>query len=287
MIERGQAIHDGPGRTPRTSLPDPAVAADDGARGITDLRSALTELTEIDTVEALWQCHCRHMAQYGFDRLLYGFTRFRTETSLGDPADFVVLTNHAPAYRHGFVEGGLYKDAPMVRWALENDGWASWRIGGDMLAEGLLDDKARRVVEFNLTHRVTAGYTISFRAVSRRSKGAISMAARPGLSQDDADAIWARHGRDIVLLNNIVHLKIMTLPVSLPNQALTRRQREALEWVGDGKTMQDIAQIMGLTQATIEKHLRLARETLNVDTTAQAVAKAAFQNQMFVVEHTG
>jgi LuxR family transcriptional regulator len=83
-----------------------------------------------------------------------------------------------------------------------------------------------------------------------------------------------------------VHLKIMTLPVSLPNQALTRRQREALEWVGDGKTMQDIAQIMGLTQATIEKHLRLARETLNVETTAQAVAKAAFQNQMFVLEQT-
>ena len=69
-----------------------------------------------------------------------------------------------------------------------------------------------------------------------------------------------------------------------PNRTLTRRQREALQWVGDGKTTQDIAQIMGLTQATIEKHLRLARDALNVETTAQAVLKAAFQNQMFVLE---
>jgi LuxR family transcriptional regulator len=289
MIERGQTFHTGIGDTGRRPVSTPPPSRDDrtaATDGFADLRAALTELTQIDTVEHLWHCHCRHMASYGFDRLLYGFTRFRSETSLGDPADFVVLTNHAPAYREGFVEGGLYKNAPMVRWALENEGAASWRIGGELLAQGLLDDKAQRVVEFNLAHGVTAGYTISFRSVSRRTKGAISMAARPGLSQDETDAIWARHGRDIVLLNNIVHLKIMTLPVSLPNQALTRRQREALEWVGDGKTMQDIAQIMGLTQATIEKHLRLARETLNVETTAQAVAKAAFQNQMFVLEQT-
>ena len=40
---------------------------------------------------------------------------------------------------------------------------------------------------------------------------------------------------------------------------------------------------MGLTPATVEKHLRLARETMGVETTAQAVLKAAFQNQMFTI----
>jgi LuxR family transcriptional regulator len=39
---------------------------------------------------------------------------------------------------------------------------------------------------------------------------------------------------------------------------------------------------MGLTAATVEKHLRLAREALDVDTTAQAVLKASFQNQIFL-----
>ena len=110
------------------------------------------------------------------------------------------------------------------------------------------------------------------------------MTARPGMSQDDVDAIWDEHGRDIHLMNNVAHLKILTLPYSGPNRALTPRQREALEWVGDGKTTQDIAVLMGLTSATVEKHLRLAREALSVETTAQAVLKAAMQNQMFVLE---
>lgn len=250
-----------------------------------DIRSKLIEMTNAVTVEDVWSMLCEHMAGYGFDRLIYGFTNFLTPTSFGDPNDFVVLSNHAPDYRRGFVEDGLFRDAPMVRWALDHAGCASWASMAARIERGDLSDKELRVVSFNMSHRVVAGYTVSFSSVSNRSKGAISLCARAGLSQDDADAIWAEHGDDIHVLNNVAHLKILTLPLPLPTQTLTPRQREALEWVGDGKTMQDIAQIMGLTQATIEKHLRLARETLNVETTAQAVAKAAFHNQMYILEN--
>ena len=81
-----------------------------------------------------------------------------------------------------------------------------------------------------------------------------------------------------------MHLKVISLPYNNLRCKLTRRQRQVLEWVGDGKTMQDIATIMGLTSATVEKHLRLARAALDVDTTAQAVLKASFQNQIFTFE---
>ncbi len=131
---------------------------------------------------------------------------------------------------------------------------------------------------------VTAGYTISFKSVSAHSKGAIALTARRGMTQADIDAVWEEHGRDIHLMNNIAHLKILTLPYNTPALSLTKRQREALKWVGDGKTMQDTALLMGLTSATVEKHLRLAREALAVETTAQAVLKAAFANQMFILE---
>lgn len=250
---------------------------------IAELRDHLIEVTNAEDVQDLWESHCARMDNYGFDRLIYGFTRFLTANSFGDPNDLIVLTNHTPAYRKGFVEDGLYRHAPMVRWALENEGHCSWRALAEQISQGSLDEKAAKVVAFNLQHKVHAGYTISFQSVSHRAKGAISLTTRAELNQDEADAIWAEHGQDIILLNNLVHLKIMTLPLPLAGQKLTPRQREALEWVGDGKTMQDIAMIMGLTQATIEKHLRLARDTLNVETTAQAVAKAAFHNQMYIL----
>ncbi len=84
-------------------------------------------------------------------------------------------------------------------------------------------------------------------------------------------------------MNNVVHLKIISLPPHdkvMPR--LSERQREVLEWVGDGKTNQDIAVILGVKTATVEKHLRLAREKLGgVETTAQAVLKASFLNQIY------
>ena len=248
------------------------------------LQVYLMFLSNCQTLEELWEGHTSKMAEYGFDRLLYGFTRYRTATSLGDPEDFVILTNHAKEYTDVFIGEGRYFHAPMVRWALEHEGAGSWRMLRDMADTETMTVDERKIFEFNRKMNVTAGYTISFKSISARSKGAIALTARPGLGQEDVDAIWAEHGREIHLMNNIAHLKILTLPYHAPNRALTKRQREALEWVGDGKTTQDIALLMGLTPATVEKHLRLARESLAVETTAQAVLKAALHNQMFVMD---
>lgn len=241
-------------------------------------------LSYTKTLEELWDAHCRQMARYGFDRLIYGYTQYRTKTSLGDPEDFIILTNHEKSYLDGFLRDGMYFYAPMLQWALHNEGAASWSIAQELVANGQLSTQELDVLEFNRSQGVAFGYTISFTSVSMRSKGAISLSAGGAASQAEVDAMWKEHGDDILLMNNVAHLKILTLPYNAPNRALTKRQREALQWVGDGKTTQDIALLMGLTAATVEKHLRLAREALAVETTAQAVLKATLQNQMFVME---
>lgn len=247
------------------------------------LKEYLNSLSYVKTLEELWAAHTEQMAKYGFDRLLYGHTQYRTQTSLGDPEDFVILTNHCKEYMDGFLRDGLYFHAPMLKWALDHEGAASWSMIRNMMSSGTMTNEERKVYEFNRSKGITVGYTISFTSVSMRSKGAISLAAL-NRCQGEMDEMWAEHGDDILLMNNIAHLKILTLPYNPPNRALTKRQREALEWVGDGKTTQDIALLMGLTSATVEKHLRLAREALSVETTAQAVLKASLQNQMFVME---
>ncbi|MBE3637732.1 helix-turn-helix transcriptional regulator [Mangrovicoccus algicola] len=247
-----------------------------------DLRDYLEAVIDAHTMEQVWQIHVEAMAEFGFDRLIYGFTRFRTANSFGAPEDLLILTNHDAAYTDRFIGENMYFHAPMVKWASENVGACSWGWIND--ASGGMTPSELKVVEFNRAQGVTAGYSVSFNNSSRRSKGAIALTGARGTSQAELDAMWARHGREIVLMNNVAHLKIIDLPFTHTKRSLTKRQRETLEWVGDGKTTQDIATIMGLTAATIEKHLRLAREALDVDTTAQAVLKASFQNQIFVIE---
>ena len=248
--------------------------------------AVLNRLLDATTMEELWDVHTRLMADYGFDRLIYGSTQFRTAHSLGNPEDFVILTNHAPDYAEPFINDGLYFHAPMVRWSLENDGACSWSMLAARLAADDLTPEERRVLDFNRQHGVIAGYSISFRSLRPRMKAAIALTARMGMTQAEVDALWQRHGASILALNNVAHRCILSLPYESPSRPLTDRQREVLDWVGDGKTVQDIAVLMGLTSATVEKHLRLARQALSVETTAQALLKAAFQNQIFILDRS-
>ncbi len=245
------------------------------------MRDYLEELLRFDRVEEVWPFHMDAMANYGFDRALYGFSRHRYSPGQLERDDFFMLSNHSKEYLEPFVERRMYFHAPMVRWSVENVGACSWGWMATNL--GSLTAEEQKVLEFNRSHNVVAGYSISFKDVSPRSKGAIGLVAKAGMTQDDVDALWDEHGRDVLLMNQIAHLRITTLPF-ISNQTLTPRQREVLEWVGEGKTTQDIATILGVSGATVEKHLRLARECLEAETTAQAVLKASFQNQIFVVE---
>ncbi len=234
------------------------------------------------TIEEVWTLLVDRMCDHGFCRMIYGFTGFRTANSFGDPLDMIVLSNHCPEFMDQFMSNGYYSQAPMVRWAADNVGACSWRWMQDRQAAGQLSREEAEIMAFNHRHGIRAGYSISFKDVSIRAKGAIGLAVPEHVSQDEVDGLWREHGQAIEVLCTAAHLRMTTLPFAGANRVLTDRQREVLEWVGDGKTIQDIATIMGLTAATVEKHLRRARDTLDVETTAQAVLKASIQNQIFI-----
>ncbi len=246
------------------------------------MNTGLKHLVEAISVEAVWAILTTEMRQHGFDRLLYGFTRFRTATGLGNRDDMMVLANHSDDYVEKFFTPDILAIAPMVTWASRNVGAMSWSWISDHNDE--LTEKQQQVLEFNRQHGVIAGYTISFPDSSSRQKAAIALTAKEGLSQSDVDALWRQRGEEINLFNQVAHLKMASLPFPEALRRLSKRQREVLEWVSDGKTTQDTATILGLTAATVEKHLRNAREALQVDTTAQAVMKASLQRQLFVLE---
>ncbi len=58
---------------------------------------------------------------------------------------------------------------------------------------------------------------------------------------------------------------------------LSRREREILAWIAAGRRQFEIAATLGLSERTIENHLRRIRQRLAVATTAQAI-KVAIRN---------
>jgi DNA-binding CsgD family transcriptional regulator len=57
-------------------------------------------------------------------------------------------------------------------------------------------------------------------------------------------------------------------------EALTARERDALDWLGAGKTDKDIAAILAISPRTVQKHLQRIYEKLGVETRTAAVMRA-------------
>jgi DNA-binding CsgD family transcriptional regulator len=241
----------------------------------------LNQIAASSSIDEAWELGTGFFKTLGFKRVNYGFTRFRHLKTIGDPDDALFLSTCDADYVKRYFGGGFFAKTPVFRWAERNSGACTWTWVKEAFEAGKLSVEEAEAVRQNAVTGVTAGISVSFPEVSSRSKGALGMIADPGLTNADVDAIFAVKREEILAVANMMHLTIVHLPQLSRHRALSPRQREALEWVADGKTTQDVALLMGVSPAMVEKHLRLAREALAVETTAQAVAKGALLNMIF------
>jgi DNA-binding CsgD family transcriptional regulator len=58
---------------------------------------------------------------------------------------------------------------------------------------------------------------------------------------------------------------------------LTERERECLSWAADGKTSNEIAQLLGLSEPTVNFHMNNAMRKLDVVSRQHGIGKAALQ----------
>ncbi len=256
------------------SLQEPDIdAASDTCEDILDY---LSDMTDLASVEAAWATHTARMARYGFDRIVYSFAALTSHVDVRE--DTLILSNHPSSFMDPFLRDGWWR-RPLFLGHADRSGAQAvpWRIAPGME----VTDEQRRAQEFRAAHGVTAGVTISFRKLTPQGRAGTGLCARRGLDQDAVDAIWAVHGQRLMLMNMAFHLRVATLPMPLASRTLSPRQAEVLSWCSDGKSVQDIATLLDLRPATVEKHLRLARAALGVQTTAQAVLRAGLLNQLF------
>lgn len=266
--------------------PPSAAAAAGAAQGVRveQVFDLVNRIAVAETVTAVWDLATGHFRAAGFGRANYGLTRLRQAQSMGPAEDALYLTTLGADYAQFYFAGGFYARTPLYRWALENTGCCTWRWVDEALHAGTLSPDEAAAVRQNAALGICAGLTISFPAQGPREKGALGLVADPGLDHDAVDAICADQGAALLAVAHVMHLRLCQLPHSARRRSLSPRQREALQWVAEGKTTQDTALLMGVTPTMVEKHLKLARAALDVETTAQAVAKATLLRLIFAAD---
>lgn len=71
--------------------------------------------------------------------------------------------------------------------------------------------------------------------------------------------------------------RVFQLPNPTNRAPLTLRESECLRWAADGKTTWEMAQLLSLSEATINFHLNNAMIKLDVSNRQHAIAKAILQ----------
>lgn len=231
---------------------------------------------DIDTLRGVFLCA---MADQGFENAFYTARFLPALPSQSRHHQDVLITNIPEQMLQETRRARAGRTAQWAEWVERNDGTISFRE----LRQTPDGAHTTRHPDFEIArqHGLEAIQVVSLRGQVMRWTGAVLLNPRFGATHEELDRLWHDRGREVVLICRVAHLRLATIPRNSGQPLLTPRQREVLEWRSAGKTVGEIATIIGVTPATVEKHMRLAREALGAQTTAQAILRAHVAHELF------
>ncbi|MFC3614833.1 autoinducer binding domain-containing protein [Lutimaribacter marinistellae] len=138
-----------------------------------------------------------------------------------------------------------------------------------------------RDAKFQAVFRDAHDFGITKRGLTVPIRGPYGEVGLLSVTRKCSDREWSLQKKDIMghLQVAAVHMhdKVMAsgvLAKALYRPALSSREVEILQWVAEGKSQQDIGDILTISHRTVEVHLRSGRDKLGALTTAQAVGRA-------------
>ncbi|REF71914.1 histidine kinase (plasmid) [Paracoccus versutus] len=233
------------------------------------------------SAQEVWQHYVARLTELGFPNISYHAVRILEASCDRMLEDRVLLSSYPPRLMQELAALDLLESLPMHRWLTHNRGSESWDWMRRLRLAGRLTPQEERAADAFARYGHVAGYAVGMGDDVERVRAGVILGGAIGMRQDRLDALWAQHGRLVEALSRLAHLRISTLPHAEQECVLTLRQREVLECISVGRTTQEIAEILDVTPATVEKHLRLARKALGAKTTAQAILLAASRRQIF------
>lgn len=240
----------------------------------------VNKILEADDLKQAWQELLALVHHFGFEKFVYATNRLMHIGSYEDKQDSLILSDCSDEFIGPFWHDNLYLDTPVCKWLIKNTGSRSLEYGSKKFHAGVLSAEEAVAQSALMETGVTSGYVIGYNTETSSTVSGFGL-LNFGAAQETADRQWQLHGAKLEAYCHIFHLKAQSFPVPLAHKSLTERQKEVLRWVGAGKTNAEVATILGVSPAAIEKHLRRVREILKVSTTTQAVLHAELTSNIF------
>jgi len=238
----------------------------------TDAFEALEAIQSCQNADEVYQAFQAYISQFGFTAFLITDmppTGFNLEPH-------VLLSGWPVEWFEQYMNERHYDHDPI---ALRSQTTIKPFFWDDVIAEAELTDRASRVMgeaaEFGLKFGLSVPVYGEIGLLSCVTMGGEQLELPPRAK----DAIY--------MISIYAHDKARRfqdekkrLPPRTAKPILTKREREILSWVAQGKTDYEIGMICGISANTSHQHVRHAMAKLNAVTRAQATAKALLNGEI-------
>lgn len=200
------------------------------------------------------------------DLLGFDFASYATMNPIhGDVQGYA---NYPEEWKHHYARQGFHHLDPTLYQAALSVAPVDWGRFNH-------DDK------FNTVFRDASDFGITDRGLTVPIRGPYGECGLLSVTRDCSDREWESQIKDVMgeLQMAAVHIHDTVMRSGLLAKALylpplSSREKEILQWVAEGKSQQDIGDILSISHRTVEVHMRSGRDKLGALTTAQAVGRA-------------
>lgn len=220
---------------------------------------AIESLRTVHTPELMLGQVASVLSQFGFDAFV--LSRLPSAESSGGPD--ILLNGWPGGWSDRYAEAGHFRYDPLSRHCLATTEVFSWdEIPAPLFADPRADHVRREAGEFRLVDglcvptRTSLGFGgLSLAGQKIDHAPQVRQAVRLLALQvwDCLEAVGAHSGRAV---------------------RLTQREKDVLRWIAQGKTVQDVGSILGISDHTVGEHLKKVRAKLDTTNSAHSVVRA-------------
>ncbi|HEM7792856.1 LuxR family transcriptional regulator AbaR [Acinetobacter nosocomialis] len=203
-------------------------------------------------------------SKLGFDYCAYGML---SPLSIAEPKT-IMLNNYPQAWQKRYIEQRYVKVDPTVQHCMVSLQPLVWS------SQNAKTQEEKDFWEEARSYGLNVGWAQSSRDFIG-TRGMLTLArSTDQLSEKEQKAQYT----NMYWLTQTVHSNIAKIvndvEFSQFNLYLTNREKEALRWTAEGKTSAEIAQIIGVTERTVNFHLCNSMQKLNVNNKISAAIRA-------------
>lgn len=178
------------------------------------------------------------------------------------------FANYRADWVSHYMRKGLHRIDPSIHMGRKSIAPVDW-------------SRLERTTHFQTVFANASDFGMSDRGLTIPVRGPYGDVGLLSVTRDCSDAEWIVLKKKVIgnlqiaavhMHDNVMSSGLSLAALHLP--MLSAREREILQWVAEGKSQQDIGDILSISHRTVEVHLRSARTKLAALTTPQAIGRA-------------